>query len=1001
MRRWLLAAALLALLAVAAAQGAGDLAGGDIAADAAVAPFPDALADGNTDTGSEQQLIDASPQPLEPIAGEELQPADPTAEQPPADPSAEQQPGEDAQPTENTTATEEQQAGGEQMGDGSATEGAQAADDAQQADDGTTAEEQQQAEEEQRQAEEEAAAQQSDTYAADGTDGSTAETADGQGDGMWQYIPPAPSPPAADPPVAVPSPSPSPSPELPPPVASPPPPAPPAPISWPVNVVVLIDGVEYPFTDEKAAQVATALQMITPAFKWTAAAQQPFYYGKLPDMPPENSTATNTSTTAGPMQMVPVSGTTAVVPAALYPTAPITTAPAVATAPTAAPDAAAYPTATTADATAAAVADPAATAVAIDPTAATAAIATDPAAAAAAATAAVPIDATAAAAAAAVVPAAATAGAVPAEALSAAADGSQLVSVDPLAINGLGGTGGRKMMAKPEGDGDGGKPKKEDAQGDGKKVTKQDEKKEDKKAGGDGDKKAAAAPAPATAAAAAAAAGDGADAAAAENLPLATEKGQCYSKKHALAPDEAGCALYCEAKVASGEVKEEELSVYFYANKRSPNGAPNCCTCVKAAGNNTTAGAAKDNAETNTTDATGDTKAGSGDNETKAGDGNEDDGSGDKKGSKGGSDDGSKKNNEEEEGGKKKGGEDDEKKGTRPGNYTRNNATAPAKPVTPAGVYLFAQTFITNFTEEQALNASIRLASKNGVLLSNLHQAAGLSAKSVDIVFLGSGPYQFTPLPFKYVRPAAAADEATAVEAEASSGTSNGTLIGIILGAVCGVVLLVAIASAFAIRRHRMKKQDGQALVRKWEAERRCAEESRRAAMEERRAASQRALDKVLSKDGKSASSRPPRSTSSVTASSSSQPSASNSLDRMRAVLGLRRDHLAAAAARMDAAEAAAAASSARRVPSIAGSDVATPLQAADFNASSGRPSPAPSVVSEATQGSSQGSEAPLTSVVVRQTGAASSSAAPAPSWATRDPGQAPKKGGFWTFGRS
>lgn len=226
-------------------------------------------------------------------------------------------------------------------------------------------------------------------------------------------------------------------------------------------------------------------------------------------------------------------------------------------------------------------------------------------------------------------------------------------------------------------------------------------------------------------------------------------------------------------QVASGEVKEEELSVYFYANKRSPNGelqssgwpalsnrtcgsswgavhtpgrtglmkracvgpwlpldlrpavchltllcpapprfagAPNCCTCVKAAGNNTTAGAAKDNAETNTTDATGDTKAGSGDNETKAGDGNEDDGSGDKKGSKGGSDDGSKKNNEEEEGGKKKGGEDDEKKGTRPGNYTRNNATAPAKPVTPAGVYLFAQTFITNFTEEQVRPLALVLA---------------------------------------------------------------------------------------------------------------------------------------------------------------------------------------------------------------------------------------------------------------------------------------------------
>lgn len=55
---------------------------------------------------------------------------------------------------------------------------------------------------------------------------------------------------------------------------------------------------------------------------------------------------------------------------------------------------------------------------------------------------------------------------------------------------------------------------------------------------------------------------------------------------------------------------------------------------------------------------------------------------------------------------------------------------------------------------------------------------SGLSAKSVDIVFLGSGPYQFAPLPFKYVRPATSADEATAAEAEASSGTSNGALIG-------------------------------------------------------------------------------------------------------------------------------------------------------------------------------------------------------------------------------
>ncbi|PRW45502.1 hypothetical protein C2E21_5737 [Chlorella sorokiniana] len=1033
MRRWLLAAALLALLAAAAAQGAGDLAAGD-GTDAAVT-----LAG-----GSDQQLVDASPETIEPTAGDQQQPADPTGEQP-TDPTA-----SDTQPTNDGTAADGQQAadGTQQMDDSTAAaEQQRLAEEAQrQAEEAqrlAEEERQRQAKEKQRQAEEqqrlaeeqqrlaeEAAAQPTDAGAVDGTDtgnndgtdtantdgtdtantdgtdagtdgtdtstdtagtdgSATADTANGQGDSMWQYIPPSQSLPA-EPPVLAPMPSPSPSPSpLPPAVPSPPPPAPAAPIAWPVNVVVLIDGVPYPFTDEKAAQVATALQMVTPAFKWTAAAQQPFYYGKLPDMPPENTTATNTSTTAGPMQMVPVSGTTAVVPAVLYPTAPITTAPAVATAPTAAPATATTPAAGT---TPAAATDPAATAAAVDPAAAAAAV--DPAAAAAAA-ATLPTDPAAAAAAAAVVPAASTAGAaVPVDTLSAAADGAQLVSVDPLAINGLGGASGRKLLAKPDGKGDGKK-----------KVNKQD----------DGDKAAAPAPAPAPAVEVAAAADD-ANATAAADLPLAQEKGQCYSKKHALAPDEAGCAYYCEAKVASGEIKEEELAVYFYANKRSPNGAPNCCTCVKAAGttNNDAAAAAGSGDSTDTTnsaDGSGDSKAGdsnSADNQTKSGDtesssssdgGDSKDGSGGDKGSGTGGSDDSKKDDGNESDGKKKGGKDDKKEG----GYTRNtNATATAKPVTPAGVYLFAQTFVTNFTEEQALNTSIRLASKNGQLLSNLQQAAGLSAKSVDIVFLGSGPYQFAPLPFKYVRPAAAADEAGAVEAEASSGTSNGTLIGIILGAVCGVVLLVAIVSAFAIRRHRLKKQDGQGLVRKWEAERRYAEESRRAANEERRAASQRALDKVLSKDGKSSSSRPPRPTSSVTANSfSSQPSGSFSLDRMRTALGLRRDHLAAAAARMDAAEAATAASSARRAASTSGSDVATPLPAADFNASSGRPSPAPSVMSEATQASSVGSEVPLTSVVVRHTGGAASSSAPAPSWATRDPGQAPKKGGFWGFGRS
>lgn len=127
--------------------------------------------------------------------------------------------------------------------------------------------------------------------------------------------------------------------------------------------------------------------------------------------------------------------------------------------------------------------------------------------------------------------------------LSAAADGAQLVTVDPLAINGLGGTGGRKMLAKPEDDG--GKAKEGAAQDDkpkngggDKKGTEQGDE-QDGEAGG-GDTKAAAA-----------AAGAGSEAVAAD-LPLANEKGQCYSKKHALAPDEEACAAYCEAKVGAG-----------------------------------------------------------------------------------------------------------------------------------------------------------------------------------------------------------------------------------------------------------------------------------------------------------------------------------------------------------------------------------------------------------------------------------------------------------------
>ena len=142
------------------------------------------------------------------------------------------------------------------------------------------------------------------------------------------------------------------------------------------------------------------------------------------------------------------------------------------------------------------------------------------------------------------------------------------------------------------------------------------------------------------------------------------------------------------------------------------------------------------------------------------------------------------------------------------------------------------------------------------------------------------------------------------------------------------------------------------------------AEEYRRKTGDERRQASLRALEKA--KQPKSQRGlKPP------------------SLDALRGALGLGpKDHLAAAAAKLDAAEAAS---------------VTTPLPAADYNApSSGNPSPPASVYSEA----SAGSEAPLTTVVVRTQQAQQQqqqrAAGPAPSWASRDPGAQQKSGGFW-----
>ena len=107
------------------------------------------------------------------------------------------------------------------------------------------------------------------------------------------------------------------------------------------------------------------------------------------------------------------------------------------------------------------------------------------------------------------------------------------------------------------------------------------------------------------------------------------------------------------------------------------------------------------------------------------------------------------------------------------------------------------------------------------------------------------------------------------------------------------------------------------------------------------------------------------------------------SLDAMRGALGLGpKDHLAAAAAKMEAAEAAS---------------VTTPLPAEDYNApSSGNPSPPASVYSKFFAGS----EAPLTTVVVRTQQQPAQQqqrpAGPAPSWASRDPAAQQKSGGFW-----
>lgn len=244
---------------------------------------------------------------------------------------------------------------------------------------------------------------------------------------------------------------------------------------------------------------------------------------------------------------------------------------------------------------------------------------------------------------------------------------------------------------------------------------------------------------------------------------------------------------------------------------------------------------------------------------------------------------------------------------------------------------------------------------------------AGVQAATLDVMFLGTGAYDFSGavLPYKYVRPVARTAHTEAAEAETGS-SGKGALIGIILGACCAAVAVVVVGGAIALRRHRAKKEvSGQALVRRWESERRAADDARRAAADARRAASQKQLDRVLARSAKEAA----------------QPS---SLDRMRSKLGLPpKDHLAAAAARVDKADAAAAAADkAKSRGSSSGGSGAVTLQAT---------MPAEPAAAPAEE---------LQTVVVRQAPSTPRAAgAPAPSWATRDPGQPERKRGFFTFG--
>lgn len=102
---------------------------------------------------------------------------------------------------------------------------------------------------------------------------------------------------------------------------------------------------------------------------------------------------------------------------------------------------------------------------------------------------------------------------------------------------------------------------------------------------------------------------------------------------------------------------------------------------------------------------------------------------------------------------------------------------------------------------------------------------AGQSLGAVDILYLGSGKWEFAPVPQRYHRGLDSGSDTAAAPAAAASDSSNkGTIIGIALGAGCAVAVLLTIVTVVVLRRRRMKKMDSRAVVRRWESERRTGE---------------------------------------------------------------------------------------------------------------------------------------------------------------------------------